>query len=152
MLFMLPVAISGCGAKHKPENNAFVCPESGKPYTPKDLIESAIRDTFRYSKLYCKEKYSSVAEFKKRNKRCCNFDPEHINFNERNDFRNLAGIGYLAGQVILRYYCGGPEPDVGKYIYAQANVTSCGVVTESSQGRARPEFPEEFPDQKGGNP
>jgi hypothetical protein len=147
-LFVLMVALSGCDFKHKPEDKDFACSVDGKHYTPSDLIDHAILDALRYAALRCTEKYSSVAEFKMKNTSCCDFDPKHFNFNEPNDFRMLSGIGFLAGQVKVRFYCGGAEPDVGKYVYANANVTSCGVTTEFSAGPARPEFPEEFPSRK----
>jgi hypothetical protein len=143
-------ALVACSPNHKPEYKDFVCSVDGRHSSRQDLIDAVIRDNIRYASLFCREKYRSVEDFKRKNGGCCDLDSKHINLNEPNDFRELADIGFVAGTVRVRYYCNGPETYRNrKYIYAFANVTSCGIVAESYMGTADPDLPEEFPNRKG---
>ena len=146
-LCMLTAAL-GCKPQHTAEVNEFVCSTNGRHYSVDELVDIAIKDHIRLASLSCSEKYASVSEFKAKNHSCCDLDTTHFNLNEPNDHRWLMGIGNLAGNVRLRYYCGSDKINVGKYVYGFSNITTCGVTTESVQVPAMPEYPDEFPNRK----
>lgn len=41
-------------------------------------------------------------------------------------------IGDLLGVVKMRFYCGSSDKHIGTYTTGYANITSCGVITEST--------------------
>ncbi len=134
--FVLLVGLSGCGpddepvvAKGKP---LPPCPQTGRVYTESELIDVAAENLISRDMSRCSVKYSSVAEFHRRNPKCCEIDYDHINLREPITQRTLSGIGYLIGGVTLNHFCGSEDRSVGKYRIGFANITSCGVITEST--------------------
>jgi hypothetical protein len=112
-----------------------ICFKDDHRYTTKEIIDFAIKRSIRMAEsAACRRNYISVADFRARNPGCCEIDLHHRMFNEPIETRHLAGIGDLLGVVKMRFYCDGSDKSksTGTYMTGYANITSCGIITEST--------------------
>jgi hypothetical protein len=131
--------LCGCDPNGSKESKAEfpTCARTGRSFTTQELIDIVVRDQIRIMQAtkLCRADYKTLHQFYQENPKCCEIDRAHLAGNQALRERNLGEDGWLIGSIQVKYYCGSEDdPRVGRQSIGSANITSCGVITDSAVG------------------
>jgi hypothetical protein len=116
------------------------CRATGKVFSRQELIDIAVQFLNDRHMKRCVDTYRSPADFYKQNPDCCVLDINRNQVSQPIRDRYLGKIGDLVGSIRVGRYCGSSNPDVGMYRYGSVDITTCGVIAESSSSHISKEY------------